>query len=480
MHRVSDQLRDRHPYADQAFLEAYNPKEVTRAFGARAIPKYAELLAMEDLPDEDRCRALQDLRELLSSPNSKYTAVMQELMFTCADLTQSISAEVRTDAALVVASLVLFECSQYQIQQDTPNELSDEVVLTTATRLLGDDEQEVVAAGCLIFINLTISTEGCLLLANKSEAMSTLANMLTSQPLSKLPTRIVELLVQILANLTRVYEGARTCAQFAVVAPVLSLIKKPRLCQADTLLHSAMVITNVTAYDQAKREAIQLDAVELCLKALSKVLLGQVRCEPTEKRDELTRCLVAAVMVLSTSEDAKPRVVEFGIEPLAQCLTHSSASVRQNASITINSACELPRCVAPFTQRLLRTPDLLVDVLGIKAVAALDKSLSSFDDDDTPAAVKALAAIQKKDTYGTADRITQTLDMLDNLVRALSESDVPAETQQSVAEVLRRMSEADASYRRRVSKCMAKNSVPDALFAQIVGFTPAEFVEEAA
>lgn len=83
--------------------------QVTRAFGARAIPKYAELLAMEDLPDEDRCRALQDLRELLSSPNSKYTAVTKELMFTCADLTQSISAEVRTDAALVVASLVLFE-----------------------------------------------------------------------------------------------------------------------------------------------------------------------------------------------------------------------------------------------------------------------------------------------------------------------------------------------------------------------------------
>ncbi|KAE9027135.1 hypothetical protein PF005_g4620 [Phytophthora fragariae] len=473
MHRVSDQLRDRHPYADQPFLESYNPEEVTRAFGARAIPKYAELLAMEDLPDEDRCRALQDLRELLSSPNSKYTAVMQELMFTCADLTQSISAEVRTDAALVVASLVLFE-------MDTPNDLSDEVVLTTATRLLGDDEEEVVAAGCRIFINLTISTEGCLLLANKSEAMTSLCNMLTSQPLSKLPTRVVELLVEILANLTRVYEGARTCAQIPVIAPVLSLIKKPRLCQADTLLHSAMVITNVAAYDQAKREAIQLNGVEICLKALSKVLLGQVRCEPTEKRDELTRCLVAAVMALSTLEGAKPRVIEFGIEPLAQCLTHSSASVRQNASIAINSACELPRGVAPFTQRLLRAPDLLSDVLGIKAVSALDKSLSSFDDEDTPAAVKALAAIQKKDTYGTADRIIQTLDMLDNLVRALLESDVPAETQQSVAEVLSRMGEADASYRRRVSKCMVKNNVPEALFAQIVGFTPAEFLEQAA
>ncbi|GMF22117.1 unnamed protein product [Phytophthora fragariaefolia] len=473
MHRVSEQLRDRHPYADQPFLESYDPKEVTRAFGARAIPKYAEILMMEDLADDDRCRALQDLHELLSSPNFKYTAVMQDLMFTCADLTQSTSAEVRTNAALVVASLVLFE-------MNTPNQLSDEVVLTTATRLLGDDEEEVVAAGCRIFINLTISSEGCLLLANKPESMTTIAGMLTTQPLSNLPTRIVELLVQILANLTRVYEGARACTQFPVIAPVLSLIKKPRLCQADTLLHSAMVITNMAAYDQAKREAIQLDAVEWCLKALSKVLLGQVRCEPTAKRDELTRCLVAAVMALSTLEEAKPRVIEFGIEPLTQCLTHSSASVRQNASIAINSACELPRGVAPFTLRLLRTPELLVDVLGIKAVSALDKSMSSFDDDDTPAAVKALRAIQDKNTYGTADRIIQTLDMLDHLARALLERDVPAETQQSVAELLRRMSKADASYRRRVGKCMAKNGVPEALFTQIVGLTPAEFFEQAA
>ncbi|KAG3008435.1 hypothetical protein PC121_g14939 [Phytophthora cactorum] len=468
MHRVSDQLRDRHPYVDQPFLESYNSQEVTRAFGARAIPKYAELLVMENLADEDRCRALQDLRELLSSPNFKYTAIMKEVMFTCADLTQSISAEVRAGAALVMASLILFE-------MDTPNDLSDEVVLTTATRLLGDDEEDVVAAGCCIFINLTISNEGCLLLANKISAVTTLANMLTTQPLSKLPTRIVELLVEVLANLTRVYEGARTCAQYPVIKPVLSLIKKPRTCRAETLLHSAMVITNVAAYDQAKRDAIQLDAVELCLKALSKVLLGQVRCELVEKRDELTRCLVAAVMALSTAEDAKSRVIEFGIEPLVQCLTHTSAAVRQNASITINSACDLPRGVAPFTQRLLHTPDLLVDVLGIKAVSALDKNISSFDDEDTPAAVKALTAIQKKDAYGTADRIVQTLNMLDNLVKALLENEVPAQTQQGVADVLRRMDQADPSYQRRVGKCMVKNYIPDVLFSQILGLTPAEF-----
>jgi hypothetical protein len=353
--------------------------------------------------------------------------------------------------------------------------LSDEVVLTTATRLLGDEEEDVIAAGCRIFINLTVSNEGCLVLANKVDAMTSLANMLTNQPLSKIPTRIVELLMEVLANVTRVYEGARACAQFPVIAPVLSLLKKPRLCRAETLLHTAIVVTNVAAYDHAKRECIQLDAVELCFRALSKVLLGQVRCEPSDKRDELTRCLVAAVMALSTSEDAKPRVIEYGIDPLVQCLTHSSAAVRQNASITINSACDLPRSIAPFTQRLLHVPDLLVDVLGIKSVSALNKSVSSFDDEDTPAAVKALAALQRKDSFGTADRVVQTLGMLQNLVNLLCEGEVPAETQQAVAEVLRRMGETDASYRRRVGKCMTKNFLSEPLFTQILGLTAAEF-----
>uniref|UniRef100_K3X9Y9 Uncharacterized protein n=1 Tax=Globisporangium ultimum (strain ATCC 200006 / CBS 805.95 / DAOM BR144) TaxID=431595 RepID=K3X9Y9_GLOUD len=63
----SDQLRDRHPYLDLPFQESYNPKEVSRAFGVRAVPKYAELLVMDDLSDEDRVKALQELLELLSN-----------------------------------------------------------------------------------------------------------------------------------------------------------------------------------------------------------------------------------------------------------------------------------------------------------------------------------------------------------------------------------------------------------------------------
>lgn len=41
--------------------------QVTRAFGSRAVPKFAELLLMDDLNDEGRARALLELHELLSN-----------------------------------------------------------------------------------------------------------------------------------------------------------------------------------------------------------------------------------------------------------------------------------------------------------------------------------------------------------------------------------------------------------------------------
>lgn len=40
---------------------------MTRAFGSRSVPKYAELLLMDDLNDEGRAKALLELYELLSN-----------------------------------------------------------------------------------------------------------------------------------------------------------------------------------------------------------------------------------------------------------------------------------------------------------------------------------------------------------------------------------------------------------------------------
>lgn len=81
--------------------------QVARAFGNEAVPKYAKLLSTDDLSDEDRCRALQELRELLSNQESKYTAVTNEVLFTCANLADSPDASVRANAALTMAALVL-------------------------------------------------------------------------------------------------------------------------------------------------------------------------------------------------------------------------------------------------------------------------------------------------------------------------------------------------------------------------------------
>jgi hypothetical protein len=111
----SDNLQHRHPYNDPPFRESANPKEVARAFGSGALQKYARLLEMDDLPDEDRCRALQEFRETLSNQETKYTAVSKELVLLCANLTDVPSASVRSNAALTMAALVLCEPVRHSV-----------------------------------------------------------------------------------------------------------------------------------------------------------------------------------------------------------------------------------------------------------------------------------------------------------------------------------------------------------------------------
>lgn len=83
--------------------------QVTRAFGSRAVPKFAELLVMDDLNDDGRAKALAELHELLSNQETKYIAGTHEVLFSCADLTESRSLDVRKNAALVISALVLYE-----------------------------------------------------------------------------------------------------------------------------------------------------------------------------------------------------------------------------------------------------------------------------------------------------------------------------------------------------------------------------------
>lgn len=296
-------------------------------------------------------------------------------------------------------------------------------------------------AACTIFRNLSTSNEGVLLIAKRDDVVEKIALMVTSQPVKKVAPPILSLVVEILANLTRVFKGASVCMHFPIVAPVLEILKKSILYPSSTIHHAVLVISNAATHDQGKREAIHLEAVEICLKVLSKVLLSQsIKCESEQAEVELTRALIGAIMGLSTDEDAKPRVIEFGVEPLVACLKHKSAAVRKNASIAVNSACESPLGALHFAQRLLPDKRLLIDVLGVKAIPALHKSVVGLDEDDRLCALDALVELVTEEPEA-ASEVVQCLDMVDNLVALLA--DPQREVHQRVVDVLHQMAQVN-------------------------------------
>lgn len=372
--------------------------------------------------------------------------------------------------------------------QDKSDELGTEIMLSAATKLLGDEEEDVVVSGCTIFRNLTISNDGAMLIAGKAEIVAKLTVMLTEPPLRLIPLPVLELLIAVLANVTHVYEGARSVAHHAVFPPLLAVIKKPLLYRPETVLHGALIVSNAATHNHGKLDAIRAGAVEMCLRVLIKCLNGAFAGSPARLVDDLTRSLVGAVMGLSTVEEAKPQVIEFGVEPLSKCLQHPNSAVKRNATIAINSACEAPGGTAHITQRLLNEPELIVEVLGSKAVPALLKSTTSVDDDEVLAALTAIRALIRAYPDGAAaEQVLQTLGLLSALVERALAGDGSApeveggktkrEQQQVAAEILRSMSTSSDAHCRRIGKLLRKHGADEQSFSLVTGLAPGDFDE---
>lgn len=67
-HIVFESLQRRHPYLQEPFTSDIEPQQITVAIFDRMIPKFREVLILDDL-EHDRCRdALKTLNELVHQP----------------------------------------------------------------------------------------------------------------------------------------------------------------------------------------------------------------------------------------------------------------------------------------------------------------------------------------------------------------------------------------------------------------------------
>ena len=70
-YKVSEFLKDRHPYVPPKPTPLIDPEQVAVAYNERSIPKLADLLKYESLSLEKRRDALHTLNELASHQETK-------------------------------------------------------------------------------------------------------------------------------------------------------------------------------------------------------------------------------------------------------------------------------------------------------------------------------------------------------------------------------------------------------------------------
>lgn len=109
-HRVSQFLRDRHPYLDPAFPKIIDSNQVTLAVFDRRIPKLVECIANPNLPI-DRCEdALHTLNEIVAHQETKDDLTAFGTMEICSYLLkESTSYVVRKEAALLIGGLLFLQ-----------------------------------------------------------------------------------------------------------------------------------------------------------------------------------------------------------------------------------------------------------------------------------------------------------------------------------------------------------------------------------
>lgn len=85
-HIVFESLQRRHPYLQEPFTSDIEPQQITVAVFDRMIPKFREVLILEEL-EHDKCRdALKTLNELVHQPEIMDKMIDFELLQISATL----------------------------------------------------------------------------------------------------------------------------------------------------------------------------------------------------------------------------------------------------------------------------------------------------------------------------------------------------------------------------------------------------------
>lgn len=120
-YKVSEFLRDRHPYVPPKPTPLMDPQQVAVAYNERCVPKLSDLLTYADLTSQKRRDALHTLNELVSHQETKELMIQQNIVQSAVNLMADDSEQVRSEAATLCGSLLFLDCGRAEFNSRIGN-----------------------------------------------------------------------------------------------------------------------------------------------------------------------------------------------------------------------------------------------------------------------------------------------------------------------------------------------------------------------
>lgn len=476
-HEASEWLRTLHPYFPEEhaafFASQVDPYQVERAFGARAIPKLAELLRFTDLPDDSRYTSLRVLLALTVEQSKKQEAISEGVIDSCTTICQngvsdpsSAPAKVREHAILVLASLACAPQSQPKFAQHS--------TIAHITKSLQAEERTVREAAALALLNLSISRPGTDMIVACSKPEDDVETIRVMVKALIEPSALVSLyLITALGNICRYAEGTDYALDAGIVAKAVDMLSASGPSDEEirtdsplqglptgTRLQTVNTIWNVGNHLGGKEQLIAYGAIP--------VITGTL----TDSSRDVRRCATGALMALSVDESGKSELMENSLEQLPPLLLDEYDSVRNNARIAIIQASENRDARLLFVRELVKewpgtiaqSSKLVLSVFGTNAAEPLCQLLASPQEEGEEIVERIVVTISDLiDEFGDKgnDAMMSTLYITERLAACVSSK--RETTSVASSEALAKLCSKHTYAAKRLKNCNIGENCPDIL-----------------
>ncbi|PNW86246.1 hypothetical protein CHLRE_02g078600v5 [Chlamydomonas reinhardtii] len=324
-HVVSEHLKDLHPDLSEPFPKHVIEDEVAEAHGRRAIPKLVAVLALPELPDDQRAHALRVLNGLLSTQEHKTNAVAEGAAPPLCQLaSQCRDDEVRRLSCSALASLGQVMAGRNGIVAAGGLPVLTEALQTTP---------EQAAAALKSF---AASNDGAAQLNLERAAIVPALVTLLSQPTDPAFTLTAfSNALSTLEGMTRTDDGVLAALDGGVPACLVALAR--RGLEGDLKFEGRLM------------ELLQL--VATCLEQICHHADGKAACRQAEAHKVLAELLTlqhreiikhaaAALMGLAVEKESKVNVMLYAGVSLVRLMRGSDAELAANARDTVAAAAE--------------------------------------------------------------------------------------------------------------------------------------------